>query len=111
MLFRSSAFSEDLINATSLFKTSGKNYSVIPMAAELHQKIVVAFNEFNESASQSIMNEYNAHLYKLNQEVNLQKENQIISTTIKGVNDEGFLITSSTEYKQIRHGEVEWIWD
>ena len=47
--------------------------------AELHQKIVVAFNEFDESATQSIMNEYNAHLYKLNQEVNLQKENQIIN--------------------------------
>ena len=56
------------------------------------------------------MEAYHAHLYRIGETVLLQHKNQIITATLKGVNDEGLLMISDPEFPAFRHGEADWIW-
>lgn len=106
-----SVFSEELTNVTSFFKITDKRFPVVSMAKELHKLIVLAYDEADDTNFTSIIENYNAHLYKYSQQVSLEIQNEIIALTVKGVNDEGFLLTSDLQRPFIRHGEAEWKWD
>lgn len=98
-------FTKDLPNATSLKIISGKDYQPIALAEQLHQEIISSAEHMYE---EEIMNTYNSHLYKSQEQVRLKQQNASFTTTIKSVNNFGQLITNDVIERSFNFGEVVW---
>ncbi len=96
--------------AISLSIATGKTYPLVVSAKKLYDKICYR-NEWMKTATTStIMEEYNAKLFKKNLAVRLKKDSAVFTTTIKHVSSEGQLITHDTMERAFNVGEVEFIW-
>lgn len=102
-------FTEEAKNPISLKQISGKTYNLQQMAMELHSKIMDAYKKNIRSEVDEIWSHYHQHLYKFGQKVCLKTENQIIESTILGVNEEGLLKTKDVIERTFQVGQLEWI--
>jgi BirA family transcriptional regulator, biotin operon repressor / biotin---[acetyl-CoA-carboxylase] ligase len=102
-------FDAALINPVSLMQITGKNFDPAELAKELHQFILERTNELLTKSYETMLDEYNLHLYKIQQPVRLKKDNMIFETVIRGVSRQGQLITADAIEKHFEFGEVEWI--
>lgn len=102
-------FDEKLINPVSLKQITGKNFDLVELSRELHQLILGKTNELLTKPFEMILDEYNRHLYKINQSVRLKKDNVIFETVIRGVSPQGHLLTADVIEKRFEFGELEWI--
>ncbi|MBK8522058.1 MAG: biotin--[acetyl-CoA-carboxylase] ligase [Ferruginibacter sp.] len=100
-------FNKDLANAISLKQITGKNFNTIALAKELHgllmKKLADAYTP------DKIMQQYNQHLYKINESVTLRKAGVKFDTVIKEVSAQGRLITVDAIEREFDFGEVEWV--
>lgn len=87
----------------SLKEITGNTYPIIDLAKDLDAQIM---NNLNNVTLDEILITYNERLYKINQAVILKDQNEIIHTTINGVNENGQLLTSDNIFN---FGEVEWL--
>lgn len=105
-------FDSDLIKAVSLKEVSGKDqFDPKRLASELHEYILEKINTATETDFAGIMARYNECLYKKEELVRLKKENAVFSTTVKGVNPFGQLLTTDSMDRVFNFGEVEWIFN
>ncbi len=102
-------FNELLPNPVSLNQITGKTYNVIKMAKLLYNVVMKKVEALSTMEADKILQEYNGHLYKLNQTVKLKKANAIFTTTIKGVSLSGQLHTADAMERQFDFGEVKWV--
>ena len=100
-------FPEPLKNAISLKKITGDQYDAILLAKELYQMVLHSVALIKRSSLPEILKSYNSKLFMLNEKVRSKKENIVFETTIKGVNENGQLITGDS--RQFNFGEVEWV--
>ena len=94
-----------MINPVSLKQITGKNFEPVDMAKELYCQLMKKLTE----PADKLMELYNTHLYKLNKKVMFKKDVVKFETVIKGVSDEGRLITVDAFVREFDFGEVEWV--
>jgi BirA family transcriptional regulator, biotin operon repressor / biotin---[acetyl-CoA-carboxylase] ligase len=100
-------FDKDLINAVSLKQITGKTFDTIALAKELHALLMKKLAE--GQTSDEILQQYNQHLYKINELVTLRKGGIKFDTVIKEVSATGQLITVDAIEREFDFGEVEWV--
>jgi BirA family biotin operon repressor/biotin-[acetyl-CoA-carboxylase] ligase len=102
-------FSEDLPNPVSLKQITGKNFDPPLMAKELCFFIEKNYQLLLSGGFQTLINLYQSNLYRKDETVKLKKGNRVFETTIKGVSENGQLITHHTFEERFDFGDVEWI--
>lgn len=100
------SFSPNLINPVSLKQITGNTYNIVNLAKELCDYIQ---NRLDMNNRETILEEYNRHLYKSNKKVILKIKNSVFETFIRGVNADGQLITYNIKEEFFNWGEVEWV--
>ena len=104
-------FKVDNKKPVSLKEITGKNYDTVNLAKNLHQKVLDSISDLQQKSFSLMLKEYNRHLYKLNAAVTLKKSTAIFKTVIKGVNEQGKLLTSDIIDNEFDFGAVEWIFE
>jgi BirA family transcriptional regulator, biotin operon repressor / biotin---[acetyl-CoA-carboxylase] ligase len=100
-------FDKTLNNAVSLKQITGKTFNPIELAKELQ---VLLMKKLQEVVSlEKILQQYNQHLYKINELVTLRKSGVKFDTVIKEVSPQGKLITVDAFEREFDFGEVEWV--
>ncbi len=102
-------FDEALVNPVSLTQITGKNFDPADLAKKLHQLILKRTNELLTKSYEMMLDEYNRHLYKIQQSVRLKKDNMVFETEIRGVSPQGQLLTKDSIERHFDFGEVEWV--
>ncbi|MEO7522946.1 MAG: biotin--[acetyl-CoA-carboxylase] ligase [Ferruginibacter sp.] len=102
-------FPAALKNPISLKQVTDENYDAIELAKELHDMIIDTISNIAHSSLPEIIKTYNTNLYQANKKVKLRKQNVVFETTIKGVNEQGQLLTADKIPRQFEFGEVEWL--
>ncbi|MGG9964716.1 biotin--[acetyl-CoA-carboxylase] ligase [Ferruginibacter sp. SUN106] len=102
-------FHKSLPNPVSLQQITGKEYDVIVLAEELHTAVMKRIEMIAVTAADKVKKEYTRHLYKMDTIVKLKKASAVFKTTIKGVTEQGQLITADTMERHFDFGEVEWV--
>ena len=101
------SFDKFLINPVSLKQITGKTFNVVDLAKELQALLIK--NLAAPKTPDALMMEYNDQLYKINKQVILKKGETAFDTVIKGVNNDGKLLTVDAVERQFDFGEVEWV--
>lgn len=99
------SFGNHLPNPISLRIVSEKTFNIVDLAKKLHEDILEALLQESE---EDIIDEYNLHLYKKQQEAKLKYNNASFLTTIKYVTKYGQLITNDVMERNFSFGEVIW---
>jgi BirA family transcriptional regulator, biotin operon repressor / biotin---[acetyl-CoA-carboxylase] ligase len=98
-------FSQEIKNPVSLKQLTQQEFDVISLATELQELVMQRAKE----PFLKLLEEYNVHLYKRNEKAALRYKNALISTTIKGVAEDGLLVCFSDKEQRFDFGEIEWI--
>lgn len=102
-------FDKSLQNPVSLRQITGKEYDTVSLANELYAMLMKIAGEINTASAKTLLKNYNDQLYKLNKPVILKKDDVQFETVIKGVSDNGCLLTVDEIDRQFDFGKVEWI--
>ena len=102
-------FDESLVNPVSLVQITGKRFDPEELARELHQLILKRTAQLLTKSYDTMLEEYNHHLYKRHQSIRLKKDNMVFETVIRGVSSKGQLLTVDKIERHFDFGEVEWI--
>ena len=100
-------FDKSLLNAVSLKQITGKTFNTIDLAKELYTLLMVKLTE--QTGPEKILEQYNQHLYKMNELVTLRKSGIKFDTVIKEVSMQGKLVTVDATEREFDFGEVEWV--
>jgi len=103
------AFDPALPNPVSLKQITGKDFDPAEMGRELCQALENRYQALQAGGIDTIMQQYQQVLYKLNQPVTLKKGTILFETTIRGVGDNGRLLTKDVMEREFDFGEVEFI--
>ncbi len=101
-------FGKAVKNPVSLKQITGKEFDTVALAKELYALLMKKIPELSVKSFDKILEDYNTHLYKLNKNVLLKKEDSIFETVIKAVSAEGKLLTVDEADREFDFGEVEW---
>lgn len=101
-------FAPDLPNPVSLKQITGRDHDRIAMARELCERLDGRYRQFLQEDN-TLLKEYNLHLFRVGEQVRLKKENVVFETVIIGVSDMGQLITKDAIERRFNFGEVQWI--
>ena len=100
-------FDESLTNAVSLRQITGKIFNAVDLAKELHALLIKQLAQ--QISMEKILQQYNQHLYKINELVTLRKSGIKFDTVIKEVSVQGKLVTVDAIEREFDFGEVEWV--
>ena len=100
-------FDKSLLNAVSLKQITGKTFNPVDLAKELHALLIKKLAE--QISLADILQQYNQHLYKINELVTLRKSGIKFDTVIKEVSVQGKLVTVDAIEREFDFGEVEWV--
>lgn len=103
------SFDRAIKNPVSLKQITGKEFDAVALAKELYALLMKKIPELSAKSFDKILEDYNTHLYKLNKNVLLKKEDSIFETVIKTVSAEGKLLTVDSTDREFDFGEVEWV--
>lgn len=98
-------FNKELVNPVSLKQITGKTFNAVDLAKELHALLMK--NLETDTTPDEILQQYNEHLYKINQLVTLRKAGIKFDTVIKEVSAQGRLVTVDAIERAFDFGEVE----
>jgi BirA family biotin operon repressor/biotin-[acetyl-CoA-carboxylase] ligase len=108
-------FPDSLHNPVSLARITDRRFDAVELAKELCTCIEYRFGQLraemqikNPGAS-SLLEEYNARLYKRGRTVSLKKDGELFETLILGVSATGELRTRDIMERHFKFGEVEWV--
>lgn len=93
----------------SVKQITGKDFDVIELAKELHTAIMNRYEELKKDGFEKMLVEYNGCLFMLNEKVKLKKGNAVFETVVKGVSQNGKLMTVDTMERQFDFDEVVWV--
>ena len=102
-------FTNEKYSPVSLKEITGKEFDPIQSGKELYTLVINRLNELKAHNFKSMLEEYNAVLYKKNEKVKLKKQNIIFETTIKGVSPIGQLQTIDSLEHSFDFDEIEWV--
>jgi BirA family transcriptional regulator, biotin operon repressor / biotin---[acetyl-CoA-carboxylase] ligase len=102
-------FNGSLPNPVSVRQITQREFDIEKLLTELHNAVLEKLETIRLKNFDDLVKEYNDLLYCLNQPVKLKKGNQVFTTTIKGVNAHGQLLTADVIERLFNFGEVEWI--
>jgi BirA family biotin operon repressor/biotin-[acetyl-CoA-carboxylase] ligase len=102
-------FGEELKNPVSLKQITRKDFDVTELAKELHLLVMQRIAKLTQEPFDILIKEYNSYLYKLNENVRLRYNNEIIDVVINGVNAVGQLIVTDAVQRLFNFGEVEFL--
>jgi BirA family biotin operon repressor/biotin-[acetyl-CoA-carboxylase] ligase len=115
-------FPDSLQNPVSLRQITGRAFDAVKLSRELGECLEQRFGQLRSETSNgagpgSILEEYNASLYRRGQSTRLKKDQVIFTTTIQGVSPTGELITSDDNgaigagamERRFTFGEIEWV--
>jgi BirA family biotin operon repressor/biotin-[acetyl-CoA-carboxylase] ligase len=100
-------FDKSLPNAVSLKQITGKTFNPVDIAKELHALLIKKLAE--QISLTEILQQYNQHLYKINELVTLRRKGIKFDTVIKEVSATGKLVTVDAIEREFDFGEVEWV--
>ena len=103
------SFPADLPNPVSLKQISGKDHQPVRTAKELCQYFNKNYQFLLIEKSNALFKEFNELLYKRNETVKLKKGNVIFDALIKGVSENGQLITRHAIEESFNFGTIEWV--
>jgi len=99
-------FAEGVANPVSLKQITGKTFATVEMAKELCNCLQKRYELLFSAPLQETLENYNAILYKRGEKVKLRKDIAVFETIIKGVNENGKLMTVDTMEREFSLGEV-----
>lgn len=102
-------FGNKLENAVSLKQVTGRSHDPLELAKELYALVLAEINAVTSKDLPGILSRYNENLFKKGQMVRLKKDGEVFETRIKGVNENGLLLTEDNVEREFRNGEVEFI--
>lgn len=103
-------FPADLPNPVSLKQITGKTYSAIDLAKELHESVMALYDKLQRDGFDNIFSQYNSNLYNLNETARLKKDSRVFQTIIRGVSADGQLITENNGLEEMfAFGEISWL--
>lgn len=102
-------FDKSLRNPVSLKQITGKEFDAVALAKELYTILMRLLSGLNTASATGILENYNDKLYKRNSPVILIKNDVQFETVIKGVSDNGCLLTVDEADRKFAFGEVEWV--
>jgi BirA family biotin operon repressor/biotin-[acetyl-CoA-carboxylase] ligase len=102
-------FPSSAVNPVSLRQITGRDFSAVGLARELGGFLEARYRQLEAGDASGLVLEYNARLYKRGEKVRLKKDNASFETIIRGVSEDGELLTSDTLDRSFRWGEVEWM--
>jgi BirA family transcriptional regulator, biotin operon repressor / biotin---[acetyl-CoA-carboxylase] ligase len=100
-------FEEFNLKATSLKLETGKNFDVLNLAEELVSLLLKKIEDIKSGDFETMLEEYNRHLFARNKTVRLKKGSIVFQTTILGVSTSGQLITKDAFERRFDFDEVE----
>lgn len=98
-----------LRNPVSIKQITGKETAVKELAKAIHFNLLNSLLKLEKEGFEQFFQQYNQHLYKCGEQVQLKKGNRSFITTIKGVNKQGQLQTGVDTEECFDFGEVEWV--
>jgi BirA family transcriptional regulator, biotin operon repressor / biotin---[acetyl-CoA-carboxylase] ligase len=98
----------ELARAVSFKQVTGKHWKPIDLAKELCQFLEGRWTDLHNKGI-AVMEAYNRCLYKKDEQVKLKKENIAFNARIKGVNNDGLLVTESAGIQEFALGEIQWL--
>ena len=101
-------FDEALVNPVSLKQITGNDYNPVLLAKELCVFLTNHYRRF-QFKKETILDDYNRNLYKLNSSVMVRSGNMVLKTTIKEVLSSGHLVTHDISERKFHFGEIEWM--
>ena len=102
------SFSHTGRTAVSLRQITGKTFDTVVLAKELITFLEDSFGELQANRNQ-VLPSYESVLYKRQQRVRLKKGTRVFETTVKGVHEDGRLVTGEDIEEYFAVGEVEWV--
>ena len=97
-----------LAKAVSLKQVTGKEFNTVVLAKELLYELDESFREVIMQPDVTVR-QYHEHLYMRNKSVKLKKDNRVFETTLKGVDENGYLITEHAIEERFAVGDVRWV--
>jgi BirA family transcriptional regulator, biotin operon repressor / biotin---[acetyl-CoA-carboxylase] ligase len=102
-------FAEGLRNPVSLKQITGKPLDLMEGVKQLCSSLENRWQQLLCGKEKELLSDYNAVLFARGTTVQLRAKNQVYSTVILGVNEAGELLTSDSEERKFKVGEVEWL--
>ena len=103
-------FEENAQRGTSLFLSDQQQRDALAIARNLHATLLKILEETTDDDLQTIVQSYQDALYRNGETVSLRHGENIIQTTLLGVDQQGLLKTDYQQGTRFSAGEVEWIW-
>lgn len=102
-------FDQSLPNPVSLKQITGKNFNIIEMAKGLCKHLNLQIDSISINGTDAIMENYNARLYKLGRQIQLDRNGDKISGELTGVNLNGELLIKGKKEESIAFGTAQWL--
>ena len=102
-------FGEGMKNPVSLKQITGKTTDLMLAVQQLCSCLELRWQQLLRGETAMLLNSYNQVLYARNSMVQLQAKDQVYTTTVIGVNGNGELLTSDSEERKFKAGEVSWL--
>jgi BirA family transcriptional regulator, biotin operon repressor / biotin---[acetyl-CoA-carboxylase] ligase len=93
----------------SLKQITGKSFDPILLAEELCGFLDARLNQIKSTPAETIIEEYNKHLFKRNEKVKFRKDSLVYEAKVVRATAEGDLEIERGIVEKIHHGSVEWI--
>ena len=93
----------------SLKQITGKSFDPILLAEELCGFLDARLNQIKSTPAETIIEEYNKHLFKRNEKVKFRKDSLVFEAKVLRATAEGDLEIERGIVEKIHHGSVEWI--
>lgn len=105
---KQSSFPQFLGNPVSLKQITGKEVDIKKLALEISEEVIASVDSLKQNGADAVFEKYNAKLFLKNQLTKLKHNTRVFETRIKGVNNQGQLITGEHSENCFNFGEVEW---
>ncbi|TXH22761.1 MAG: biotin--[acetyl-CoA-carboxylase] ligase [Chitinophagaceae bacterium] len=102
-------FNTSVNRAVSLKQITGKEWDTLVLADEIREEIVKSIDHYSSGSANSIMDEYNRWLFKKNEIVTFNKEDEQFSATVLKATRMGELVVSGITEEKLQFGEVSWV--
>jgi BirA family biotin operon repressor/biotin-[acetyl-CoA-carboxylase] ligase len=107
-------FPEGKLRPVSLKQITGKKHIPTILAKDLCVLLEKYYQLLIENQTDTVLDAYQANLFRNGEIVQLKKEDQILETNILGITPEGYLrtqVTNQDKEQLFTVGEVEWMFD
>jgi BirA family biotin operon repressor/biotin-[acetyl-CoA-carboxylase] ligase len=102
-------FPAGLGNPVSLKQITGRTFNTIDLAHELCQHLQERWQQVVAAQYEQLFDEYQSHLYKLNQTTRFRHENGIFDAVVAGVNQQGELLLKRGNESLFAVKTIEWL--